>query len=186
MSDPSDIFERAAEANADTVMSGQHNDTNGTGGGDGHSVQREAQLEEEEEEPLQGLWLRARRQDSRGGRGAGAGSVGVTGDRLFRPGTEDCPAQGRGADDRRCLDVDRLAVHPRFVEATGRATFDALVQRHRHAHGHLRPSRPRFQHRHSLSSVLPAQSSAQGRASKGAPGTMMGHPASTLFARKGR
>ncbi len=57
VSDPSDIFERAAEANADTVMSGQHNDTNGTGGGDGHSVQREAQLEEEEEEPLQGLWL---------------------------------------------------------------------------------------------------------------------------------
>ena len=55
MSDPSDAFERAAEANADTVMSGQQNDTNGTGGGGGHSVQREAQPEEEE--PLQGLWL---------------------------------------------------------------------------------------------------------------------------------
>jgi hypothetical protein len=75
VSDPSDTYERAAEANADRIVSSGHSDTQGGDGGGGHSsvqreagageeeevqglwVQREDKKPEEEEEPVQGLWV---------------------------------------------------------------------------------------------------------------------------------
>ena len=57
LSDPSDSFERAAEANADRIMSGAPSDAGATGAG-AAPLQREAASEEpEEEEPVQGLWV---------------------------------------------------------------------------------------------------------------------------------
>jgi hypothetical protein len=76
VSDPSDTYERAAEANAERIVSSGHSDTQGgDGGGGGHSavqrdagageeeevqglwVQREDKKPEEEEEPVQGMWV---------------------------------------------------------------------------------------------------------------------------------
>jgi hypothetical protein len=57
LSDPSDSFERAAEANADRIMSGAASDALAGASGEGSSsVQREAAPENEEEATLQGLW----------------------------------------------------------------------------------------------------------------------------------
>jgi Domain of unknown function (DUF4157) len=57
VSDPSDPFERAAEASADRVMSGSVAETAAGGGAaGGESVQREDDPAEEEE-PVQGAWV---------------------------------------------------------------------------------------------------------------------------------
>jgi Domain of unknown function (DUF4157) len=57
LSDPADSFERAAEANADRIMSGASSDLHSTASGGGtSSVQREA-APQEDEETAQGLWV---------------------------------------------------------------------------------------------------------------------------------
>ncbi len=54
VSDPGDRFERAAEATADRVSSGQAADVGATGAA---AVQREAEAEDELDETAQGLWV---------------------------------------------------------------------------------------------------------------------------------
>ena len=56
LSDPSDSFERAAEANADRIMSGSPSNILSTAAGVSSSVQREETPPEEEEQTAQGTW----------------------------------------------------------------------------------------------------------------------------------
>ena len=56
LSDPSDSFERSAEANADRIMSGAPSNAASADGAGGSSVQRQG-APEEEEETAQGLWV---------------------------------------------------------------------------------------------------------------------------------
>jgi hypothetical protein len=56
LSDPSDSFERAAEANADRIMSGTPSNAFATASGAGGSSVQRQEAPEDEEEPVQGSW----------------------------------------------------------------------------------------------------------------------------------
>jgi hypothetical protein len=63
LSDPADPFERAAEANAERILSGSPADAHNSSPAGSAGVQREAATPEEEEEPVQGMWAQREAAD---------------------------------------------------------------------------------------------------------------------------